>query len=469
MTVVSDSDSQPAPHVDLDLPEPESRPRRQLPSIQLPEFLKRATWRFYVFTPILVVLVLAVPILAWKGTSILRNENIGEGVEPVDDPKEPGFEALVTPTPTTLLLDIAPDRTLQGVTLITLPSQEGGGNIIFMPVGTVLPVPLRDPAEAQLREIYAEGGVSALEQRIETMLGAAVTEVVQVPRAQWANLVEPVAPLTVQNPTAVTTTNNAGETVSFAEGEIQLAPPQVGLYLQADTEDQADTVRISRHEAFWTAWLAALDEAGESAVPGEGETGVGGVVRGLIGGPRNMLTLPVTPIGIPGVPAIESDLFRPIGLAIAGEVPTWIPFPTGVGRLRTRLVLGVEDEQDVLPETAHRLVQAGAEIGVVANADAYGVRRTQVVFFRENQREKAQRLLDALGVGTLVKDAGEGETFDVVIVLGQDYIDSIGGETTATTTPGGLAPPTSVPTGGLPSNGIPGGVTTGAPGGETTG
>ena len=469
MTVVPDSDAKPAPAVDLELPEPESRPRRELPDIKVPDFLKRATWRFYVFTPILVALVIAVPILAWKGASILRNENIGDQVDSIDDPTAEGFEALVTPTPTTLLLDIAPDRTLQGVTLITLPSQEGGGNIIFIPVGTVLPVPLRTPPEAPLNTIYAEGGVSAVEQRVETLLGAAVTEVVQVPRAQWANLVEPVAPLTVQNPTAATTTNAAGQPVTFAEGEIQLSPPQVGLFLQADTEDQADTVRISRHEAFWTAWMAALDEAGESAVPGEGANGVSGTVRGMIGGPRNMLTLPVTPIGIPGVPAIESDLFRPIDLAIVADVPVWIPFPTGVGRLRTRLVLGVEDQQDVLPETAHKLVQVGAEIGVVANADEYGVRRTQVVFFRENQREQAQRLLDALGVGTLIKGASEGENFDVVIVLGQDYIDSIDGGTTATTAPGGLAPPTSVPTGGLPSNGIPGGVTAGEPGGETTG
>lgn len=460
---------QPASTVGLDLPEPETRARGKRPSFEVPEFVRRATWRFWLFAPIMAVLVFAVPVLAWKGFEILRTEKTGEEHNGPTDPDAPGYEALVTPTPTVLLLDKAPDQSLQGVTLITLPSQDGGGNIVFMPIGTLLPVPLHDPAEVALNAIYAEAGVTGLEQRLETMLGAAITEVVEVPRSQWANLVEPVAPLTVQNPSAATTTNADGLPVTFPEGEIQLTPPQVGLYLQADTTEEADTVRISRHDAFWTAWLAALDEAGPDAVPGEGETGVAGAVRRLIGGSRNQVTLPVTPVAVPGIPAIDSDIFRPVTLEIVAQVPTLIPFPTGVGRLRTRLVMGVEGQRDALPAIANLLVRAGAEIGVVANADPFGADATEVIFFRENQREKAQRLLDALGVGTLVKDTGEGENFDVVIVVGQDYIDSVGGETSATTVPGGLSVPDSVPTGGVPGNGIPGGVTPGLPGGEPTG
>ncbi|HYF47674.1 MAG TPA: LCP family protein, partial [Acidimicrobiales bacterium] len=449
MTVVS-SDQRPQgdePDADDDtsvgLDVPQVASRHPLPSVHVPAFLQRATWRFYVFSAALSVLVLAVPLLAWKGFSILRNEETGEVVSEVRDPGEPGYEALVTPTPTTMLADIGPDGTLQGVTLITLPSEEGGGNIVFFPVGTVLPVPLRQPVEeAALNVIYAESGATGLEQRIETMLGAAINEFVEVPRGQWTNLVRPVAPLTVQNPTAAETTDNAGEAVSFPAGEIQLTAEQVGLYLQADAPDEADPVRIARHEAFWNAWLAALDEAGEEAIPGEGVAGVGGVVRGLIGGPRNMSTIPASPVAVPGIPAIESDIFRPDTLAIVSEVPNLIPFPTGVGRLRTRLVIGVEGQVDRVAEIAHTLVEAGAEVSVVANADEWGTTpQTQVVYFDEDDEEKAQRLLDALGVGDLVDDESPGDTFDVVILVGEDFFDE-GGDGSSGGGDGGTVPST---------------------------
>ncbi len=464
MTVVS-SDQRPTgddPVEDLSTPgsgghgATEDRPERELPA-----FLRRLTWRFFLYAPVLLVLVVLGPMLAWKGFSILRNEDTGEIIGGVEDPNAPGFQALVTPTPTTLLADIAPDGSLAGVTLITLPSQEGGGNIVFFPVGTLLDVPFRTPPEATLAAIHAEAGLPGLEQRLETMLGAGIGEVVAVPARQWANLVAPVAPLTVQNPVAVETTGAGGQPLSFPQGEIQLTAAQVGPYLQADTEDQADTVRLSRHEAFWTAWLAALDEAGEDAVPGEGEGGIGGAVRGLTGGPRNLEILPATPVPIPGVPIVESDLFRPDVLAILVTVPEVIPFPQGVGRPRTRLVMGVEGQTDRLGEVSHTLVQAGAEISVIANAEEFGEEETVVYFFRANQREKAQRLLNALGTGTLVKDTGLSDTVDVVVVLGQDYIDSLSGGTTATTLPaGGTVPTVSAPSGSVPPA---------ATGGETTG
>ena len=75
--------------------------------------------------------------------------------------------------------------------------------------------------------------------------------------------------------------------------------------------------------------------------------------------------------------------------------------------------------------------------------------------------DEAQRLLNALGTGTLVKDTGLSDTVDVVVVLGQDYIDSLGGGTTVTTLPaGGTVPTVSAPSGS---------VAPGATGGETTG
>jgi hypothetical protein len=433
----------------------------------VPDVIRRTTWRFWIFAPALVVLVLLAPALAWKGFSILRTEDVGQEIGVTDDPDAAGFQAIVTPTPVAMLVDIGAQNSLAGVTLITIPTQQGGGDLVFFPVGTLLEVPLRDPPEATLVDIYAEGGLSALEQRVETMLGAGISEVIRVPKGQWAAMVRPVAPLTVDNPVAVETTNLQGQPVSFPQGEIQLSAPQVGPYLQARGEDETDIVRLQRHEAFWTAWLAALDEAGDDAVPGEGTVGLGGYVRSLTGGPRTYMTLPATPVPIPGASIIDSDLFRPNLLEIAGLVPEIIPFPVGVGRLRTRLVMGVEGQTDLLPVAAHSLVVAGAEISVIKNDDEFDEARTVVYFFQREDREQAQRLVEALGVGELVRDTRLSDTVDVVVVLGQDYVDAQSGGAPATTAPGGTGIPTG---GGGQSGGVPGaGVTPGQPGGETPG
>ncbi len=426
---------------------------------------RRFTWRVFVFAPLMAGLLLAVPVLAWKGLSILRTGETGEVIGAETDPTAPGYQALVTPTPTAMIVDEDAQGGLAGVTLITLPTQEGGGNVMFLPVGTVLPVPLRQPPEASLVDIYAEGGVQALEQRVETLMGAGIQQVIKVPEGQWGRLVEPVGPLSFDNPIGVSYTTPEGQQVSFPEGPIALPADQVGSYLQARGPEEADTVRLTRHEAFWTAWLAALDEAGADAVPGEGQTGVGGFVRGLTGGPRSMMTLPATPIPVPGLSPAAWDLFRPNTLEIVAMVPDLIPFPQGVGRSRTRLVMGVEDQAALLPTVARSLVQAGAEITVIANDDEFDETQTVVYFFDEADRERAQRYVEVLGVGRVVKDASLSDTVDMVVVLGQDYVDAqTGGGATATTAPGG-----SIPTGGATTGGGLPTVTPGAPGGAPVG
>jgi LytR cell envelope-related transcriptional attenuator/LytR_cpsA_psr family len=462
-----------APRPGQNAPNPADRRPRPSPRsrIQLPAFLEHLSWRFWLFAPVLAVLVLAVPILTWKGFAILRNEDTGQVIGAETDPTKPGFEALVTPTPTALLLDRDQSGALTGVTLLTRPSQQGGGNIVFLPVGTVLPVPLPGDAgtlEQTLVDIYASGGASALEQRVETLLGAGIGEVIQVPAGQWAELVQPVAPLTVDNPVAVDYTDLAGTPHSFPAGEIQLTAEDVGPYLEARSTEEVDTVRITRHDAFWRAWLRALDHADDDAVPGEGDTGIGAFVRGLTGGPRTLSTLPATPVPIPGVPLADVDLFRPQTLAVVAMVPDLIPFPVGVGRMRTRLVDGVGGDDQLLPEAARTLVLAGAEISVIANAEEFGETQTVVYYFRPQQRERAQRLLDALGVGELVQDSGISDNVDAVIVLGQDYVDAQAG-TTATTAVPGVTVPGTVPLVGADTNsGLPA-VTPGPPEGETTG
>lgn len=435
---------------------------------RLPAALRNLTWRFWLFTPVLVVLALAVPILTWKGFHILRTEDTGQTIDVETDPTAPGYEALVTPTPTAMILDVGAQGTLTGATLLTRPTQDQGGDVVFFPPGTLLDVPLPDGTTVQqtMAEIEAGGGPPALEQRVETLLGAGIGEMIVVNEGEWAQLVAPVAPLTVTNPSSVTSTDAAGVEHSFPAGEIELAAQDVDAYLEALGPGETDLVRITREEAFLKAWLRALDEAGDEAIPGEGDTGIGAFVRGLAGGPRQFSVLPVDPVPIPGYSIIDSNIFQPRTLEIVVRVPELIPFPTGVGRMRTRLVDGAGGDPTLLATTARTLVQAGAEITVVANDEQFDEEETTVTFFKPEDRPEAQRLLDALGVGRLVRDTGINDTIDVVVVLGQDFADAAGGDEDGSS--GTTVPP--IPQGGGDTGtGIPGGITPGAPGGDPAG
>ena len=176
--------------------------------------------------------------------------------------------------------------------------------------------------------------------------------------------------------------------------------------------------------------------------------------------PATCSILPATPVPVPGIPLVESDVFRPDVLAILATVPDLIPFPPGRGTPAHPPGHGGGGPDRPPGRGVPHLVQAGAQISVIANAEEFGEDETVVYFFRENQREKAQRLLDSLGTGTLEKDTSLSDTVDVVVVLGQDYIDSIGGASTATTLPGAGHGASWSPT----PAGHPG-----APGGETAG
>ncbi|MEL7210914.1 MAG: hypothetical protein AAGK32_22220, partial [Actinomycetota bacterium] len=105
---------------------------------------RRVTWRSVLFTLILIPSALAVPYLGWRGAEILRNEDTGQVVDAVQDSSEPGFQALVTPTPTQLLVARDDTGRVAGVQVLALSDPSGGGTLVSIPVSTNLEVAFLD-------------------------------------------------------------------------------------------------------------------------------------------------------------------------------------------------------------------------------------------------------------------------------------------------------------------------------------
>ncbi|MCB1017184.1 MAG: LytR C-terminal domain-containing protein [Acidimicrobiales bacterium] len=374
-----------------------------------------------VFVGVWVVLILAIPVLTFVGVRAVGDSNAGRELGVEDDPTAEGYEAAVEPTPTLLVVQTDDLGTLTGATVLSLRNS-GGGFLTFFPAGTVLELPFTETGEAPMNDIYQGAGETGLEQRIETLLNAATQENVEITNnAQWGSLVAPLGPLTIDNPVALTATDAAGAPVTFAQGEIPVPPEQIGLFVNTRGPDENDLVRLERQEAFWTAWLAAVAASDDpNAVPGETDRGLGRFVRALAAGEALVNTLPVDPIGIPGVGATDTNLYRPDQAAVDELVAQTIPLPVGVGRLRSRVLDGTATE-GLAVEASRILVPAGAEIAFIGNAERFGRAETVVQYYDPEEEQQAQALLDALGVGRLVLRENVTDTVDVTVILGADF------------------------------------------------
>jgi hypothetical protein len=73
----------------------------------------------------------------------------------------------------------------------------------------------------------------------------------------------------------------------------------------------------------------------------------------------------------------------------------------------------------VAQAVAAKVVPAGAQVTLTNNSPGFGLQKTQVVYVDDGWRPAAQRILDAMGCGSLRK-AGHIGVADVSILVGSD-------------------------------------------------
>jgi hypothetical protein len=371
----------------------------------------------------MVVLTAAVPVLSYVGFNAVLSSKAGRSLDPVNDPTKPGYEANVAPTPVELVASVDSDGALSGLTVLALGGNEEGGGVLFVPVGTGTGI---GGAGAELGETlgatFARGGEAALGPAASAVLGFGFDELTVLDDARWSELVQPVAPLTFDNPDRV-------RAPAFPAGAIELDAEQVGPYLAARNAGESDLARLARHEAFWRAWLRAI--AGSSApgaVPGETAAGVGRFVRGVAKGTAVMETLEVAD-------GETADTYTYDPIAGGAQLARLVPFPTGSAsapRVRLRVVDGVGVD-GLAVSAARQLVPAGGEIAVVGNADRFGYATTVVRFTDEAQRSAADAMVKALGLGTVEQVEVVDDVVELTIVIGADFAAQYGFASTTTT------------------------------------
>jgi hypothetical protein len=350
--------------------------------------------------------VVIAAVLTYAGVKTVRQSRAGEAVSTVTDPAAPGFEAFLEPTPTLVVLH-RDGSTLRSMAVLALNSGDAGGSVLD--VSPTLRGGSGDGALSFGVLSAFNGGPEAVLAPLQASLGFGITETVLVDDARWAELIAPVAPLQLDNPSSVG---------PFPAGPLALTAEQVGPYLAALNEDEPPQAAMIRQRAFYRAWIDAVAASTDpAAVPGELESGIGRFVRGLAAGPHRVEAVPTTVETVDG--AIHYDLDRD---AIDPLVAEMVPFPTAGrpgGRVRVRLLDGAGEPNHV-QAAAPLVVPANAEIVVVGNADAFDYKETEIRYHTPVALEAARALQKALGAGRLVDDPRQTDAFDVTIVLGTD-------------------------------------------------
>lgn len=361
------------------------------------------------------------------GLSAVRNSTLGE-YRTAAGPSEPGYRASVVRTPTMGVLIPGDDGSLAGAAVLALTPDDAGGSVAVLPPSTV--ATHADGAssgdEVTLADVYASDGVDGAAEAMAGVLIAAVDQTVELDAATWEQLVAPVGSVEVMLDDPV---------AEWPAGEVELEPDEVGAFLAAHEDGEGDLARVERQQEFWTAWLAAVRAGGDSALPGEVESGIGRFVRVIAAGEGAALSVPVNRVD--GADSADEALFVADAGRLGDFVAATIPWPTSPGvpeRISVRLLNGSGDP-DLLTEVAKELVAAGAEIDVVGNPDPLDQAETVIVHTEATvgYARWLQSVIDGRlrEVAPTSPDGADGDAIDVTVILGQDAGDLLEREQTS--------------------------------------
>jgi hypothetical protein len=356
--------------------------------------------------------------LAVVGVTTVRNSTVGR-YDTALAPTDPGYQAYVVPTPTMAAVQVGSDGSLVSLAVLSLEPGDRGGGVIVVPPSAVVPTDPDDPEPAlTLAEVYRDQGAAAAVAALARVVTVGVSDYVVVDDAHWSRLVAPVAPVevTLDRPVA-----------DWPAGAVAIPAADVGRFLAAEDAGETDIDRLDRQQQFWGAWLDRVGSAGEDAVPGEVDTGLGRFVRGIARGPTTAAALPV----------LQDDASTAGGQRLIAESPQLealvsraVPSPVAPApgrRIRVRLLNGTSDPS-LTQAAAPALVEAGAEITIVGNAPSFDVAHTTVAY-AGRERIGAAGWLAAMSGIDRIEDVSVGgdaplpspdDEIDVTVILGAD-------------------------------------------------
>ncbi|MEO1060609.1 MAG: LCP family protein [Actinomycetota bacterium] len=364
----------------------------------------------------MTVLALLVVIISLIGTAIVIRPLLGDGDdEPTEVAAAEPVAVTLEATPKALLIHVGDIGELVSVTAAVLDGSGAGGGMVFVPASTVLDVPGfgLEPLSRSLEL----GGEELVQLTTENLLGVEFDHVAVLDARAWTTLVEDVAPLEVVNPNPIDRDDDGRIAVVTDAGPLTLTADAVGPFLAAQALDEPDLVRLLRHDTVWRAWLGGLATVDYPIA--DVRTDLVAFLHGLADGPVDYRLLPVETLAGTGVDTEYKIVRDEIDALVAEFAPD--AAGDGSGRIRVQLLNGA-GTPGLASVATEILLPAGARVDLRDNARTFDYRTTQLVYYRDDQRNAAEQLRDALGLGEVVRDRNAIDVVDVTIVLGRDFV-----------------------------------------------
>lgn len=355
--------------------------------------------------PAVAVVLVAVSVV------LARPADQDEAVPPDPAPAPPPGPAV----PPVLLAHQDSSGRASSLTALVPAANGKGGAVVLIPPGTMTEVvSLGLEPVGQSLDL---GGPERLRATVENMFGATLAGVVVFDDAGAARLVSPVGPLTVEVPERVEQVSPGGAVeVVHEPGPARLAPTATGRFLAAKGRLN-DLSRLARHQAFWEAWLAALRER-PSAVPAQPPE-LAAALRALVAG--HVVTR-VVPVEAFGGTTQGNELYKVRGDELDRMVATVFPNAARRGaseRPRVQILNGTGALG--LADAVRNRLGPGYDVRLTANAARFDHARTEVIFYDRAEQVAADRVRQALGVGTLVLSPRPLDVVDVTVLVGKDF------------------------------------------------
>lgn len=361
-------------------------------------------------------LAVSIPVLGFVGVQAILGSSDGEVVDPVLDPSEPGYRALIQPSPTMLLIHENDEGAMVGGAVLSLAGAEGGGgSVVVYPPSLVGEIP--DIGDLSIAVANDFNGDEAALAAAEWTLHVDIPEVVALSHDELAEFYAATGPLTIQNPDTV----RLDDGTTFPAGPLELQPDEIPRYTAHLGDEESQLNRLLRQQLVWEAWIDQIAASGATSFPGEQDSGLARFLGGIVEGTHRVENLPLD------ADSAQPDVGEVVELRLDEErwaqlLPDLVPFPAGAvegDRYVVRVLAGTEDDSTVRP-AARRIVTAGGQINMIGNADEFGHETTEVIYYDPAHRSDAEAVADALGFGTVTLVDEIDDSADVIVVLGAD-------------------------------------------------
>ena len=303
-------------------------------------------------------------------------------------------------------------RPLFGNDFIALAGREGSrGSVLLIPGATQLDVPAL--GVGTLNEVPVEDNAARLANSVENVLGVKVSRTVLVDDAGLTAILGPAAPISITLSAAVDLLDHP---VKYQVGAQAVSAAQASELLSG-LQSVNELDRLVTASAVMSGWLDRLRDPAIGKRTLALQADLAPLVAAAAAPEHRLDTLAVDSISTGGG---ERFAVREADLADYAKRA----FPAarlGTAGIRPRVeILNGTGALGVAQAVANQVVPAGGKVTLTENVPGFGVPTTQVVYYSDQWKSAAQRLLTGMGCGSLRKAGKEIGIADVTIVVGSD-------------------------------------------------